>query len=63
MFARQAEPVVTKGQVSGRMRPVFKNLFFGKQLIELGSLVTRIAIPQGMVMGTLNDGDGIDLEI
>ena len=45
------------------MRPVFKNLFIGKERLELGFFVSRVAIPQGMVMGPLNDGDGIDLNI
>ena len=40
-----------------------ENLLVGNQLIELGGLVTRIAIPQRMVMSALNDGDGINLDI
>ena len=45
------------------MRPVLKDLLSGNQLIEQGASVAGVAIPQGMVMGALNDRDGIDLDI
>ena len=45
------------------MRPVFKNLFIGNQLIEVGGFVAGVAIPQGMVMGALNGRNRIDLDV
>jgi hypothetical protein len=45
------------------MGPVFKNLFIGNQLMEMGGFVAGVAIPQGVVMGALNGRNRIDLDV
>ncbi len=63
MFAWQAVTKVPHRQVSRRVGPVFKDLLILQQLIQLTWFVARIAIPQRVVMSTLNDGYGVDLNI
>ena len=45
------------------MRPVFEDLPACDQVVEMRRLVTGIAVPQRMMMGALNDGDGVDLDV
>ena len=45
------------------MRPVFEDTPVGEQLIEVGQLIARVAVPQGVMMGSLNSGDRVDLDV
>ena len=59
----QTEPEVTKRQVGSRVRPILKYLIVDEQLIKLRRLVPWVAIPQRVMMGLLDNGDRIDLDI
>ena len=62
-FSDEAETIVPHGKVSGCVGPVFKHSLFGDELIEVSGLIAGSSSPESMVVGALDDGDGIDLNV
>jgi hypothetical protein len=45
------------------VRPILENILPGDQLIEVRGFVARVPVPKRVMVGALNDRDGIDLDI